>query len=222
MYGTEQYPKLKDLCLEDNSAYDRIFKHFSVYVPSHFYSITRYNSWKKICAHVFEKRYNFYASFELQVEFLTMVAGKSKIIPELMWLRNKQVPGTTHGMIELEFKKWWFDKNYKNEKLDFFSRMKSACEDISIEQSIKLTEDKIETLFELYIIKPVFKKNPLKKIYNFIQIQVLRLIRFFFHQDQIRYNSLIDQAQILSSQGVLINYKELDNVISILQNSKNI
>ena len=54
------------------------------------------------------------------------------------------------------------------------------------------------------------------------QIQILKLIRFFFQRDQIMYNSLIDQAQIFSSQGVSVNYKEPDNVISILQNSKNI
>jgi len=54
------------------------------------------------------------------------------------------------------------------------------------------------------------------------QIQILKLIRFFFQGDQIMYNSLIDQAQIFSSQGVSVNYKKPDNVISILQNSKNI
>ena len=39
----------------------------------------------------FSKRYNFAAAHELQVEFLTIVSGKSKIISELMWMRNNEV-----------------------------------------------------------------------------------------------------------------------------------
>ena len=36
----------------------------------------------------------------------------------------------------------------------------------------------------------------------------------------LEYNSIINQAKLLESQGVLVNYDELSEIIAILQNSK--
>ena len=36
-----------------------------------------------------------YGGSELQLEFLVILSGKSKIIPQLMWMRNKEVPQIT-------------------------------------------------------------------------------------------------------------------------------
>ena len=58
-----------------------------------------------------------YGGSELQLEFLVILSGKSKIIPQLMWMRNKEVPQITTGLPQVRFKKWWVDKNYENEKI---------------------------------------------------------------------------------------------------------
>ena len=39
-----------------------------------------------------KNKYNFNDYIELQLEFFVLLLGKSKIIPDLMWLRNKQIP----------------------------------------------------------------------------------------------------------------------------------
>ena len=52
----------------------------------------RTSNWNIICNNTFKKKYNFQSSEELQIEFLAMVSGKSKIIPQLMWMRNREVP----------------------------------------------------------------------------------------------------------------------------------
>ena len=52
-------------------------------------------------------------------------------------------------------------------------------------------------------------------------MQIKKLIRLIFKRDQFRYIGLIDQARLLESTGVSINYNELENVVSILQNSYN-
>ena len=72
-----------------------------------------------------------------------------------------------------------------------------------------------------YILVNQYLKKILKKIYNFIQHQIKKIIKLIFKREKIRYNSLINQAKILATQGVSINYKELDNVILILKNSNN-
>ena len=160
---------------------------------------------------------------ELQIEFLVMVSGKSKIIPQLMWMRNREVPSVNEKNPQFRLsiiKEWWFDKNYVNEKIDFLNTMKKACDKILNNKSLEITPEKISMLFELYISKPVFKKNTLKRIVNFFQIQKKKIIKFILGRDQIKYNSIIDQAKLLEFQGVLINYEELSEIISILQYSK--
>lgn len=220
IYGVEVYPKLKDRVLNHDSPLERIYNHFYIYVPSHHYSVIRSEKFKLITKLVFEKKYSMYGGAELQFEFLVILSGKSKILPQLMWMRNKEVPQITFGLPQVKFKKWWVDKKYESEKKDFLNTMKKINDQILNSKNFKITEDNIVMLFELYISKPVFKKNPLKKIYNFMQHQKKKIIKFIFKREKFRYNSLIDQARLLASQGVSINYKELDNVISILQNSK--
>ena len=221
LLGIQAYPKLKDLCLDQNLAFDRIYNHFSIYVPSHFYSVIRSSKYENIIKHAFEKKYNMYAIGELHLEFLVLVSGKSKIIPQLLWMRNEDVAQIADGLPQIRGKKWWFDKYYEDEKLDFIKRMKTACDIIQKGQNLEFTENKIVMLFEHYISKPVFKKNPLKRIVNFFQIQKKKLTKFILGRDQIRFNSIIDKAKALESQGVLVNYEELSKIISILQNSKN-
>lgn len=223
-FGFEPYPKLKDLCLDNKNCFERIFKHFSVYVPAHIYSVMRTRNWNSICSNIFKKKYNFQSSEELQLEFLIMVSGKSKIIPQLMWIRNREVPAVAEVNPEFYFTdiyKWWFDKKNINEKFFFIKDIKKACDEILRNQSLELTENKITMLFDHYVSRPIFKKNFLKKIVNFFQIQNKKLIKFIFGREQIRYNSIIDQGKLLKSQGVLVNYEELSEIISILQNSKN-
>ena len=132
IFGDIQYPKLKDLSLDGDSTSERIKSHFYNYVPAHFYSVIRSSKWKLICKHTFKKEYNFYAAYELQVEFLVMVSGKSKIISELMWLRNQEVPSVEAGR-HASISEWWFDKNFKEEKEEFLYGMKKACDSLSVD-----------------------------------------------------------------------------------------
>ena len=221
LLGIQAYPNLKDLCLDQNLAFDRIYNHFSIYVPAHFYSVIRSSKYENIIKHAFEKKYNMYGICELHLEFLVLVSGKSKIIPQLLWMRNKDVPQIADGLPQISEKKWWFDKHYEDEKLDFIKRMKTACDEISTDQNSKLSENEIAILIELFISRPVFKKNPLKRIVNFFQIRKKMLTKFILGRDQIRFNSIIDKAKALESQEVLVNYEELNKIISIIQNSKN-
>ena len=55
IFGKQIYSKLKNFNLDHNNPYERIFNHFSDYVPAHFYSVIRVNKWKKICSYVFKK-----------------------------------------------------------------------------------------------------------------------------------------------------------------------
>ena len=69
IYGLEVYPKLKDRILNQDSPLERIYNHFSIYVPSHHYSVIRSEKFKLISKLVFEKKFSMYGGSELQLEF---------------------------------------------------------------------------------------------------------------------------------------------------------
>lgn len=224
-FGQERYPALKNLILDHDFAAERVQKHFSNYVPAHFCSVIRSNTWKKICKHVFDKEFSFHAALELQVEFLVLVNGKTKIISELMWMRNMNEntphrgtsPATT---VSFTINDWWYDKRYKNEKKDFLFRMKNACEELSITENSKFKEDKIAQFFKLYINKVYLNKSPLRQILNLINPKIKKFIKFTLGMKKnLKNKSIEDHARALENQGISVNYKDLDLIISVLKNS---
>lgn len=231
IFGIQQYPKLKDLCLDHDIVSDRISEHFSNYVPAHFYSVIRTNNWKTIGLYSFQKKYSFLDSMELQVEFLIMVSGKSKIIPELMWMRNNEVP-KIEIHIRPKIQRWWYDKNNENEKHDFLQRTKKACDKLLIDQNSELNEQTISELFEIYNNKALenVKKTFFRKILSLVPSKIKQLIIFtkrwyyiktYEYRSHVNEKNLSEEINILEAQGVSVNHKELNRITSILININN-
>ena len=227
-YGHQQYSQLKDLCLSQGlnqeKAIDRISKHFSYYTMAHVWSVIRSSKWKIICKHVFEKEYNFCGVWELQIEFLTIVAGKSKIIPELMWMRNNEVSeirGTSPSMsYSVLIQEWWYGDYYKREKKEFLHRMKKACDELSNEKNFQFTEDTIIKSFELYMNQPL-KKSLFTKTVKLIPKQIKNFIKYILPWHEIRtkkFKSLKYETNLLDSEGYKVNYKEVDRIIATILN----
>lgn len=226
IFGKEQYPKLRNLCLDHNNASERISKHFSNYVPAHLFSVMKSNKWQIICKYVFEKEYNFTGVWELQIEFLVMVSGKSKVIPELMWMRNLEVApirGTSPSMsYKVRIRNWWYQKKFRKEKEDFLNKMKKACDEFSNDQNFEFTKNVIEKLFEIYIHAP-FRVNLFRYNVNIIINKIKKLIKTTLYSVNIITNKdkvLLEEIRLLEEQCVSVNYKDLDQVISALQYSK--
>ena len=241
VFGAEQYPKLRDFCLDQNNASDRIENHLSNYVPAHNYSVIRSNIWKKISEHIFEKEYNFFASLELQIEFLVMWSGKSKIIPQLMWMRNTEVPPsrvsnpTTFSNAKIE--EWWHDKKFIKEKENFLYTMQRVCVELSANQNFEYTEGTISRLMEIYIDKvlkkELYKKNFFRKIINLISYKKIigllsyekkKIIKKIIRWDMISTytkKTLLNQANLLEAEGVLVNHEDLNQVILALLEKNN-
>ena len=228
IFGVEEYTNLRNFCLNHENPKERIEYHFKNYTPAHIYSVLRSNKWNKICKYVFEKEFSFYASFELQIEFLVMVSGKSKIIPNLMWMRKVELSPNRNtrpsDSWSLPISKWWYDKEFKKEKELFFHTMRKACEEVTSDQNLKLNEDTIHKLFETYVNKfPKLGKikKTFKKIIDLIPLKMkkcLKIILFFKSNETIQYKNLLDITSKLELEGVSINHLEFNKVISILQN----
>jgi glycosyltransferase domain-containing protein len=237
--GKIEYPEFKNFCLNDDNASERISKHFSNYAPAHIFSVMRSSKRKIITKFVAEKEYSFYAVGEYQTEFLAIISGKSKMIPELMWMRNRQskpIRGTNpSNSYSVMMYQWWYSKLYKKEKKEFLYRLKNACEELLTDQNIEFTEDKIAKLFEIFIynIWGNEKKTFFKKVKILIPIELKKLLKFFktflynvISVDTIRtshingYKNLLDEVDLLKTEGISVNHKELNQIILAIQSFK--
>ena len=243
IFGYEQYPGFKNFCLNHNDPIKRIKKHFSNYEPAHFYSVRRSKNWRQISKHIFKKNHKMDANIfqkikldlmEMELEFLVLISGKSKIIPELMWLRNKELnPISENSYQSCSIEKWWNNENYQKDINNFLYKIKKACDEILMYKNPKITKSEISKLFDIYfnsyfcrpkVKKKIFKRIldliTNKKIIHFFPIKIVNFIKkiTFWKKYVINNNTeLIEQAQKLQSENVLINYNELKQVISTIK-----
>ena len=117
----------------------------------------------------FKKKNIFLYSSELQLEFLTVASGKSKIISELMWMRNNEI-SRIDSRADVPIEVWWYNKKNENEKISFLQNMKKACNDLSTNQNFVINEKTIANLFEVHIKKILDynNKNLFRKTLNLL------------------------------------------------------
>lgn len=227
--GFGVYPKLKNLTLQDSNPIDRIKRHFANYTIAHMYSVSRTKIWKIVVQEVFSKEYACYAIAELQIEFLMLYAGKTLIIPELMWIRsdeNKSSQGQANVSLlhTLKFPKWWSDDEYKNEKDDFVKKMKHSVKKINKIKYIKYRHE-VENCFEVYFKN--YRKNANISFFylffnSFFQYlpfnfkNTIKKIFKYFGYGSIKQIPIIDYAKLLEAESVKIDFDELKKIKKII------
>lgn len=218
--GYNVYPKLNGLILDNPDPANRLIKHFSNYVPAHIYAVCRTSIWKIAAQMAYSKEYNFFAASELQMEFLLVYAGKTLVIPELMWMRSGEcTPHYSKGIgitPFLTFSKWWISEKSKKEKEDFIVQMNLACIKIN-----KLTNEKNFPNIK-FILEAHHKSKKiifLIESFRYLPTPIRHVIKFFFKligHDVTKRTSLMDVARLLEATGVKVNFDELELVEKII------
>lgn len=235
--GYFKYPKLISVNLNQKNADDRIKNHFYNYVPAHIYSVCKTSTWKTISSGIFSKEYNFYSAFEFQIEFLFVYAGKSKVIPELMWLRsyeNNPIKNVSPQLMNNNrIENWWYRKNsiYKHEYNDFLTRMNDICQNLdkSKKKKYQTTQKNIEIAFNglMKLNKKInfFFSNYLFLNYFFIKIKKTKiLIKFLSNLFNYLINKNMDNNEFdkqiiyLSKNKIYIDYNELNKIKLLINN----
>ena len=113
-------------------------------------------------------------------------------------------------------------------KKRFLKKMKIATDELSSKNNNVINEKQIIEIFEAYIylyLGGQSSKNLLNKIKNKIPYKYKRIIKTFltrtFANKKLNYKTLTDEVNSLEKDGVLINYKELNQIISVLKYSVN-
>lgn len=136
--GVPQYSGLENYTLDLDSPEKRLIKHMREYVPSLIYAVCKTEPWRISFKHILKREFSFFASSEMQFEMLMSYAGKSKVIPELMWLRSFGETEPVRGDdLSLDPAKkildWWGNSDKSVEREEFMLIMSLAFSEISAE-----------------------------------------------------------------------------------------
>ena len=230
IYGKKQYSKFKNLSLDNDNPKNRVRKHFLNYLPAHLYSVIRSNIWAIIARNVFQKEFHFYAAWELQIEFLIIVSGKSRILPELMWFRNLETPPirkTSSSMNnEYRISKWWDDKNFKIEKEEFLLLMEKFANEVQTDYKSRLSKKEIENLYYNYITNNTVSKNSSRSIFYFHFQKLQNLLKKIIFWNKIKlitryeFHDLFKVLKVLETEGTNINWSDINFISSYLNKFK--
>jgi glycosyltransferase domain-containing protein len=122
-----------------DSPEERLGGHMQNYIPTLLYGITRSHPWKAAFKIVTERKFIFFAAWELQFEMYISFSGKAKVLKELMWLRSngevEPVRCKYKGIEpEVRFKEWWGSSS--KQRKEFIKVMSSAYKGEKTEISI--------------------------------------------------------------------------------------
>lgn len=117
LLGTPKYQSLTGYKIYSDKAEDRLCHHMRNYVPSLIYSVCRTDSWKTAFEFILKEEFPFFASGELQFEMFMSYAGRSMVIPELMWLRslgeNEPIRGSDPSLNPaVRLPVWWGNADF--------------------------------------------------------------------------------------------------------------
>ena len=224
---TNIYERLRDRTLSATDPFTRLKNHFSSYVPSHTYAVTRLDVFKKAIHEASSSELDIFAIKELIHEFTVSSLGKSAVLPSLYWLRCLDVPPMRNSELSLDpsksFTNWWKSSRNNYQK-------KLFCRKLSMIPGCCLSEDQVEDIFQSYVncftnfssrFIPIFSSllYPLKifitKIAFAMNFIFLKSTHIFPLVSLLRPHAL----RRLSSQGVSIDYHAYSQCLASIRNS---
>ncbi len=131
--GTQVYPALSGYSIVDDDPLIRVQRHMESYEVSQIYAVCRTKSWTQAFDQITLREFPFFAAGEIQFEMCMSFAGKSMVIPNLMWLRSlgENAPiRYTDTDVSLNpskrFPQWWRDNSNKKQHDEFIDIMIGA------------------------------------------------------------------------------------------------
>jgi len=233
--GSVGYPQMADYAILEDDPIERMVAHMKNYTPSTIYSVTRSQQWRRAMSAFTQREFPAYAIGELQFELAVCCQGKSKVIPELMWLRSSEMPairGTDPWLKpEATLRGWWQDRANRNEHAEFLTIMSTTLatagnEVIEISLGVKKA---IDTYLEFTANKLTTFQRIRLQILRYLPVTFKTILKAFFKLIENRLTMraspmppltaprlLMAVAKDLSIAGVKIDFEELSNIVSIV------
>lgn len=120
--GVDVYPKLRGYGAFSESPEERVLAHMSDYEVNQIYAICRSKEWRIIFREILNREFSVFAISEYQFELYMSFAGRSKVLGELMWLRNmgetNPIRGTDSSLGTVTFDNWFENTLHADERAE--------------------------------------------------------------------------------------------------------
>lgn len=229
VYGSPQYLRLEDYIIGSDDPSLRVSEHMRNYVPSLINAICRAEPWKISWKYLLEKEFPVFAMGEIQFEMCMSYAGKSRVIPELMWLRShnetEPVRGTDLSLDPSKtFPNWWRNPANRKEQEDFLSIMSRAFEELqpnTVCDARSVVIGGVDSYIDSYYggsgrrineikvrLKDLLKSALSQRIWSYLK----SVLKSVLSSRNSVATDIISAAEILSKSGVCVDFDTLEEI----------
>lgn len=230
--GFPIYPALANYSISDDRPGKRMLYHMSNYTPSTIYAVSRAEAWILAINVMSVKQFPVYSIDELQFELAICHEGKSKVLPELVWLRSFEnipvrvtSPDISHSNPSIKIFQWWSNTIRQKEKKEFLEVTAMALSRGDNEKH-RVISDTVEKALDAYVTivgaKARSNRNSLQaKLVSLLPKRAKKIIKSILKK-YLNYPAIqgslpfLDVAKQMIASGVYVNLEELGNIENIL------
>jgi glycosyltransferase domain-containing protein len=233
LMGKKKYPEWIKRSRIETDPKERIISHMKNYANPLGVSVTKSDIFEK-CAELYaNNEFPIFAQLELQMNLILSFVGKSKTLDELMYFRSMEEDSPSiHRVIKnhipsLNLKntidRFWYEPQFEKQKIKFINVMSSLLKNLKPNYSLDYCRNALTSSIELYVKNLLLIKNKKKNfsshakilIYNFLPTSVINnLIKI---RDRLIGNSLLDQIKIMEDEGILVDHRDINQIILALR-----
>ena len=233
LMGEKKYPEWVKRIRAETDPKERITSHMKDYVNSLGVSVIKSNMFRKCAGLYANNEFPIFAQWELQMNLILSFAGKSKTVEELMYFRSMEEdsPSIAHVIknhipslnLKNKIDRFWNESQFEKQKIKFINVMSCFLQTLKPEYSLDYCRNALTSSIELYNKNVILTQNKKKNfspfikmiIYNFLPTLVINIL-IKIRKRLIR-NSLLNQIKIIENEGILVNYKDINQIILALK-----
>jgi len=233
LMGEKMYPEWIKRLRTETDPKERVISHMKSYANTLAVSVTKSDMFKK-CAELYvNNEFPIFALWELQMNLILSFAGKSKTLDELMYFRSleEDSPSLHHIIknhipsfnLKNTIDRFWNEPQFEKQKVKFINVMSSFLKTMKPEYSLDYCRNALTRSIELHIKNSLLIKNKKKDfssnikiiIYNFLPTLVRNILIKIIYR--LIKNSLLEQTKLMENEGILVNYKDINQIILVLK-----
>ena len=233
LMGEKKYPEWVKRIRVETDPSKRIISHMKDYANSLGVSVIKSDMFKQ-CAELYaNNEFPIFAQWELQMNLILSFAGKSKTLDELMYFRSMEEdsPSIAHVIknhipslnLKNKIDRFWNEPRFEKQKIKFINVMSCFLQTLKPEYSLDYCRSALTSSIELYIKNSILIKNKKKDFSSYIKIKIYNFLPTLVKNTliKIKYrlikNSLLDQIKLIEDEGILVNYKDINQIILALK-----
>jgi glycosyltransferase domain-containing protein len=229
--GNADYLAMENYSILQSDPIERMLAHMHPYTCSTVYSVVRTPVWRRAVSTYVRKEFPVYAIGELQIELAICYQGKSRVLPELTWLRSSEVSPTRGTDVSLApantFAKWWSDPAMNAEHAEFLAIMGATLAEgtavaAEIEAGVKRALDAYHAYGQALSSRrrtgavQQFKARAAKHLPGPLKALARKALDPFMKSRRHAPRPIMEAASELAATGVRVDLEEVARIASVV------